>query len=40
MKSRRRQQPRGEPSRGAKAGGAEARMFGTDSFVGHFQRWA
>ncbi len=39
VKARGRQQPRGKPSRGVKAGGAEARILGTNSLVRHLQRW-
>src|SRR4051794_18816763 len=39
MKSRGTQQSRGEPSRGVKAGGAEAGVLGANSF-GHLQRWS
>src|SRR4051794_7314639 len=38
MKSRRPEQSRTQPSRGAKTGGAEARMLGANSLVRHLQR--
>src|SRR3954447_24618301 len=37
MKSRRPEQSRTQPSRGAKTGGAEARMLGANSLVRHLQ---